>query len=394
MAWSWTTATTGRAGGRPSAGAAGVAPRRVRRSGASARGRGEIELTALGGPGSCAGTPLPPTAELFLVPVPRPTRRGPRHRLVARPARPGRRVSGAFPPRPRRAARPRLRRDRRRRAAPAPQRRAVDVAFAPSAALADLCTHPPNPPAHAGAVPLERGRGTIWPPPISSSGRSDPALPMALGAADPPEGHDTIVPSPLLRARSATAAPGAARLLVGWSLQRQHAPWAFTPGPLADLAFLPRLVVDGFVIAPASWRLPPALRQGVKPAGGGRPRALAARGRRAADGPGRRRRRALPRRSAGARRRRQSGRRTSACSRSGRRSTSVVDRDGRRVEAIVAVVDEDGDGEAPAGPAARPPRARPTAPSGTAACRLAHLQAVRRVRPSGRASSPRRSCPR
>jgi thiopeptide-type bacteriocin biosynthesis protein len=40
-------------------------------------------------------------------------------------------------------------------------------------------------------------------------------------------------------------------------LHRQHAPWALQLGALADLPYLPRLVLDGFVVAPASWRLPP-----------------------------------------------------------------------------------------------------------------------------------------
>src|SRR6185312_17227289 len=70
--------------------------------------------------------------------------------------------------------------------------------------------------------------------------------------------------------RSATAPAGVARLAVGWTLQRQHAPWAFTPGPLAALDKLPRVALDGFVIAPASWRVPPELREGR----GGRTRLL------------------------------------------------------------------------------------------------------------------------
>jgi thiopeptide-type bacteriocin biosynthesis protein len=45
-------------------------------------------------------------------------------------------------------------------------------------------------------------------------------------------------------------------LLAGWSFARQHAPWAFSWGALAGLSFLPRVVLDGFVAAPASWRVP------------------------------------------------------------------------------------------------------------------------------------------
>ena len=134
----------------------------------------------------------------------------------------------------------------------------VDIGFAPSAALADLCAHPPI---RRRALALSG-----W----SAAGDDLRAADLAL-VADPAEpealalrGRDgaAIVPSPLWRVRSATAAPGAERLLAAWSLQRQHAPWAFTPGPLAGLGFIPRLVVDGFVIAPASWRLPAALRDG------------------------------------------------------------------------------------------------------------------------------------
>jgi thiopeptide-type bacteriocin biosynthesis protein len=59
--------------------------------------------------------------------------------------------------------------------------------------------------------------------------------------------------------RSSTAPEGPARLLAGWSLFRQHAPWALALGPLGALAYVPRLVLGGFVVAPASWRLPEAL---------------------------------------------------------------------------------------------------------------------------------------
>src|SRR5205814_27111 len=69
-------------------------------------------------------------------------------------------------------------------------------------------------------------------------------------------------PSPLWRVRSTTAPAGAARLLTGWSLQRQHAPWALVLGPLAALARAPRLSIDGFVVSPASWRVPLAVRDG------------------------------------------------------------------------------------------------------------------------------------
>jgi hypothetical protein len=44
----------------------------------------------------------------------------------------------------------------------------------------------------------------------------------------------------------------------GWSFGSQHAPWTLSWGPLAGLTFLPRVRLDGFVVVPASWRVPPA----------------------------------------------------------------------------------------------------------------------------------------
>ena len=163
--------------------------------------------------------------------------------------------------------------DAERRRLPGEER--VDVGVRPQRGARRSLRPSADPSARAGAVGLERGRRRSRPARSRARGRS--RRPAGAGAARAASaGRDataqTIVPSPLLRARSATAAPGVARLLVGWSLQRQHAPWAFTPGPLAELAFLPRLIVDGFVIAPASWRLPAELRQaGHRP----RPGALA-----------------------------------------------------------------------------------------------------------------------
>ena len=49
---------------------------------------------------------------------------------------------------------------------------------------------------------------------------------------------------------------------MGWSLHRQHAPWALALGPLGNLQWLPRIRIDGFVVAPASWRTPPAIAAG------------------------------------------------------------------------------------------------------------------------------------
>ena len=315
----------------------------------SKRREATLELTALEAAlADLEGTPLPPTAELFLVPAPRPTGtpagtgwllglHAPAgaslgrfiHALGAPLAAACAEIS---------AAERRLRPDEER----------VDVAFAPSAALADLCTHPPIRPRTLALSRWSAAGGDLAVGDLELE--ADPSDPQGLTLRAPgstgtmraqaERAIATIVPSPLLRARSATAAPGAAQLLVGWSLQRQHAPWAFTPGPLADLAFLPRIVVDGFVIAPASWRLPPALRQDPK-------------------SPGSRRALGRWRRAAGVPRMVQVGAGDelypvdlqapdAAADLAGYDRVfeiwppieSVVDRDGRRVEAIVAVVDE------------------------------------------------------
>jgi thiopeptide-type bacteriocin biosynthesis protein len=143
-----------------------------------------------------------------------------------------------------------------------PAHEALDVSFAPAPALADLCAHPR---ARRRAVAL-----TAWDP--SAAGDDDlgladlelvadrgGAIPLALRSrAD----GAPVVPSPLARVRSTTAPAGVARLVVGWSLFRQHAPWALPLGPLAALAHVPRLTLGGFVVAPASWRVPEALRAG------------------------------------------------------------------------------------------------------------------------------------
>jgi thiopeptide-type bacteriocin biosynthesis protein len=136
-----------------------------------------------------------------------------------------------------------------------PGEEALDVAFAPSAALADLAAHGP---ARRRTLAL-----TTWSD--AEAGDRDVALADLELVADPgaarplalrETGGGAVAPSPLSRVRSTTAPAGAARLLAGWSLHRQHAPWALALGPLAGLARLPRLVLDGFVVAPASWRLP------------------------------------------------------------------------------------------------------------------------------------------
>ena len=305
------------------------------------------------------GTPLPPTAELFLMPTRRPPGATPGTGWLLGLHAPAGASWGRFVHAlgaPLAAACSEIA-DAEQRRLPGEER--VDVGFSPNAALADLCAHPP---VRRRALALSG-----W----SAAGddlaardlelEADPADPQALSLRElrRPEVTQTIVPSPLSRARSTTAAAGVARLLVGWSLQRQHAPWAFTPGPLAELAFLPRLIVDGFVIAPASWRLPPELGK---------------------EGP-RRRAGALDRwrREAGVPRLVQVGEgdelypvdlqaAQAATDLAGHERVfeiwppldATVDRDGRRVEAIVAVVaQEPSPSPSPAARAPRPGRVPP-----------------------------------
>ncbi len=127
----------------------------------------------------------------------------------------------------------------------------ADVDFAPSLRLGDLTAHPPL---RARAVAL-----SSWPegtPPLAPAALSL-ALDSARGEPSLQAGDAPVVPTPAWRVRSTTAPRGAARLLAGWSLVRQHAPWALQLGALADLAHVPRLLLEGFVVAPASWRVPP-----------------------------------------------------------------------------------------------------------------------------------------
>jgi thiopeptide-type bacteriocin biosynthesis protein len=150
-----------------------------------------------------------------------------------------------------------------------PSARRLDVAYAPTEALADLCAHPR---ARDGVLALSawpaRDAGTppdtVTPAALSLvvTGDVDADVNMGVSAATGialAVADAEVVPSPLARVRSVTAPPGLFRLLAGFSLCRQHAPWALSFGPLADLAFLPRVSIDGFVIAPASWRIPSGL---------------------------------------------------------------------------------------------------------------------------------------
>src|SRR5205085_11939959 len=123
--------------------------------------------------------------------------------------------------------------------------------FAASAALADLGVHPP---VRRRALALAG-----WPEGEAIGAASlslgiDAAAPRPLDLRDG-DGR-SVRPSPLHRVRSTTAPAGLYRLLAGWSFWRQHAPWALAWGALGELPRLPRVWLDGFVIAPASWRIP------------------------------------------------------------------------------------------------------------------------------------------
>ena len=126
----------------------------------------------------------------------------------------------------------------------------VDLDFAPTLRLGDLTAHPPL---RARAIAM-----SSWPAsdalPLSSLAI---ALDAARGAPALQAEDTTIVPMPSWRVRASTAPRGPARLVAALALHRQHAPWALHLGALADLPHVPRLVLDGFVVAPASWRLPP-----------------------------------------------------------------------------------------------------------------------------------------
>ncbi|HXT99879.1 MAG TPA: thiopeptide-type bacteriocin biosynthesis protein, partial [Polyangia bacterium] len=135
----------------------------------------------------------------------------------------------------------------------------VDVAFAPAPALADLAARPKT---SRRTLALSRWsddehRQDLAPGHLDLV--ADPDEPDALALRERSTG-EPIVPASFARLRSRTAPAGIARLLVGWSLWRQHASWAVPLGPLGGLTAIPRLCLDGFVIAPASWRLPPDVR--------------------------------------------------------------------------------------------------------------------------------------
>jgi len=144
-----------------------------------------------------------------------------------------------------------------------PGERALDVAFTPSASHADLCAHPAL---RDGVLALSAwGDPAGGQPEVTAAELelvADPSAlePLALRAPE----LGPVAPTPLHRVRSHTAPPGVWRLLAGWSLRRQHAPWALALGPLARLAALPRVSIDGFVVAPASWRVPDDVAAGTR----------------------------------------------------------------------------------------------------------------------------------
>jgi thiopeptide-type bacteriocin biosynthesis protein len=124
----------------------------------------------------------------------------------------------------------------------------ADVDFAPSLHLGDVTAHPPL---REQAIAL-----SSWPDRALPLSSLELALDSARGAPTLQGNGATVVPSPSWRVRSTTAPRGMARVVVGMSLVRQYRPWALHLGRLAGLAHVPRIVIDGFVVAPASWRRP------------------------------------------------------------------------------------------------------------------------------------------
>ena len=201
-----------------------------------------------------AAPPLPATAELFLAPVPRQPRSPPGTGWLLGVHAPAGASFGRFAHAlgaPMTDALSALDAAERRAR---PSAEVIDVAFAPSPELADLVARPP--------VRRRTLAVSSWSDDDDVTLHdlelvADPSQPEALALRTHRE-RTPVVPSPLARLRSATAPAGVVRLLTGWSLLRQHATWALALGPLASLAFVPRITIDGFVVSPASWRLPTA----------------------------------------------------------------------------------------------------------------------------------------
>jgi thiopeptide-type bacteriocin biosynthesis protein len=225
---------------------------------AARQGRDVAELDTEALQAACGGVgpAPPPTCELFLAPTRRPPGAGVREGtgwLLGLHAPAGAswgRFAAALGAPLSRALEALAAAEREAR----PSEEALDVAFAPSPAHADLCAHPPF---RRRALALtswpDDGATALAPRDLALVAAPGAAVPLALRATD---GGGPLVPSPLSRVRSSTAPEGVPRLLTGWSLYRQHAPWALALGPLATLPRVPRLVLDGFVVAPASWAAP------------------------------------------------------------------------------------------------------------------------------------------
>jgi thiopeptide-type bacteriocin biosynthesis protein len=211
----------------------------------------------------------PPTAELFLSPMTRPARGGKRPPpgtgwLLGLHAPAGAslgRFAHALGPPLAEALDELAAAERRIR----PDQETVDVSFAPAPALADVAA---TPRARRRTLAVTRFTGADDDLALRDLELvADPADPagLALREAGAAGAGSLVAPSPLARVRSATAPAGLARLVVGWSLQRQHAPWALPVAALSALApldFIPRLTLGGFVVAPASWRVPDAVGAG------------------------------------------------------------------------------------------------------------------------------------
>ena len=217
----------------------------------AAVGKAEITLDPVALDAILPALGTPPTFELFLSPAREPPRAPPgTDWLLGLHAPAGAswgRFSGALGAPMREALAELAAAEKQAR----PGERALDVVYAPSPAQADLCAHPPVREVALALVGWPEGAATT---PAELVLVMDPAAVEPLALRD--STSQPIAPSPLHRVRSATAPSGIYRLLAGWSFARQHAPWAFSWGALAGLGFLPRVVLDGFVVAPASWRVP------------------------------------------------------------------------------------------------------------------------------------------
>lgn len=126
----------------------------------------------------------------------------------------------------------------------------LDVAYAPSHDVAELCCTPALRDAALAVSSWPEG-GAVTPQQCQVVNEPGSVVHRAIAV----DGQRLRI-APLHRVRSTTAPRSATRALLGDSLRRQHAPWALTWGPLAQLPWLPRVRLDGFVIAPQSWALP------------------------------------------------------------------------------------------------------------------------------------------